>query len=145
VRQLVRRRRLQLPIPGSQRAAQVTADSGQRGDLPIDGLEQALRPRAHVVTRLAARVAHPQEAGNLMQRESEPLRVPHDRQPIDDPGSILPVARGRSRRFRQQADSLVVANRVGRDAGTARDLSDVHRLPPALGYRRLDPGVDSKV
>ena len=54
------------------------------GDLPIDAVEDRLRRLAHLVARLAAGLAHAQEAADLRQREAESHRVAHERDPVDD-------------------------------------------------------------
>lgn len=68
-----------------------------------------------------------EEGRELAQREAASDGIPDDRQSLERGFRILPIAVGRAPRRRQQSQSLVVAHRVGTDAGLGSQLPDAKR------------------
>ena len=66
----------------------------------------------------------------LAEREADRLELAHEPDPLDGAGLVVAVARLGARGLRQDADPLVEAHRVDRDARLARDLADLHPLHP---------------
>ena len=112
------------PIPCPQCLVHAFAGCHQFGDLLIDRMKHPLSRCAHVAARLPAGLAHQQESGDLAERESKLLRISNQREPPDHRLRILPIARGRSRWFRQEAEPFVVPDGVGRDTGQCGNLTD---------------------
>jgi hypothetical protein len=123
-RLLICRRTAERSPPHSQRRAHLCARRLERGDLIVDRFEHALAGGAHRVTRFAAAVANAEKAGDLGQREAEPLRISHQREPIEHAVRVLPVTGRRSCRLRQQAEALVVPDGIAADAAGRGDRAD---------------------
>jgi hypothetical protein len=91
-----------------------------RGDLSVDCVQHEVRGATHVTAWLSTGFPDAEERGNLAEREAELLRVSNEHEPVHDAFAVLTITRGRSRRLREQAKALVIANRVRRHAGAVR-------------------------
>jgi hypothetical protein len=129
----------ELLIPFDERLPDFGARLGQLFDLPIHFSEDALSRGPHVVARRLSGRARSEEVRDLLQREAEAKRVPHELNARDACLGIQPIACAASRRLRKKASPLVVAERVGAHTHARRRFTDAKRLRLHAGI--IDPGT----
>src|SRR5579883_3074082 len=86
-----------------------------RMQLRLEGIALALRQIAHGAARATGVVPELEELTNVLQAEAERLRALQEAQPCDVLVPIDPPSGGVAGWRRQKAQSLVIAERVGRD------------------------------
>src|SRR6266851_253249 len=111
----------------------------QVGDASINFSKSLTDQLRHVLARALATVADTQDASDLVKSEARRLPVANERQPLKGSRLVIAIARRCSGWQRNDTRLLPEANRLGRDAGMCRQLTDLHVDFP------LDIPVDWKV
>jgi hypothetical protein len=111
-------------IPVAEGVAHPFARRCEVFDLMVHRIEHPLRRCPDLVAGPAPAIADAQEVGDLAERESEALCVADERNSIQHGFWILPISSWRPSGSRQDADTLVVANRIGAHARTRGEPAD---------------------
>src|SRR6266851_8412988 len=111
----------------------------QVGDASINFSKSLTDQLRHVLARAPAAVADTQDPSDLVKGEARRLPMANERQPLKGSRLVIAIARRCARRQRNDACLLPEPNRLGRDAGMCRQLTDFHVDFP------LDIPVDWKV
>ena len=104
-------------------------------DLRFDVGQFFVREGAHFVARVLRVAAHFQQAGDFVEGEIHRLGAEDEFQRREMTGTVTAQARGGARHVTEQADFLVVAQRVGAQPGQGGDFADAVR--PAIANRSL--------
>lgn len=132
-------------VPFAQRLLHALSGGEQLLDLTIDRVKDVLRSRSHVVTRLPTRVTDIEKLGDLSERKSEPLRVPHHVQPVNHRLQVKAVPGSGTLWTRQQPEAFVIANRAGTHTTQRRELANRQESVHLPNISTLDLGVHCKV
>ncbi len=100
--------------------------STQRLDAAVDILQMSLQQVDDVVAGGLTLTTQLKDRRDLGERQPGLLGLADEPQPLDGFGWVVPIAIRGTRRWRHQADVLVVADRRGREAGSSRHFSDFH-------------------
>ena len=109
---LSRSRLLHSMFPVTQNLPQITLRLLQCLDVCCDALEFFLRQFVHAMARSTACVTSLQDFSQLCQSEPDPQRPSNDEHPFDGAGCIYSITRICPRSSWQNADPLIVSNRV---------------------------------
>src|SRR5216683_5146485 len=109
------------------------------GDASLNFIKSLIDELGHVLARPLAAIADAQDPSDLVKGEARRLPMANERQPLKGSRLVIAIARRCARRQRNDARLLPEPNRLGRDAGMCRQLTDFHVEFP------LDIPVDWKV
>src|SRR6266851_5920244 len=109
------------------------------GDASLNFIKSLIDELGHVLARPLAAVADTQDPSDLVKGEARRLPMANERQPLKGSRLVIAIARRCTGWQRNDTRLLPEANRLGRDAGMCRQLTDLHVDFP------LDIPVDWKV
>ena len=128
VRRRTRGRMLESLVPGGKRFHHGLACFMQPRQLVIHLFQQTLACGADRMARWPTAVTRFQKTRQLFRREPEADGVPDEQEAPNGVVGVAAKAASGSRRPRQHANALVVADEIRADAGTARSFTDSERL-----------------
>ncbi len=113
------------PIAFGDRALKGSAKRLQFPNARFEISQVLFKHGAHVLALLASlSVRWCEELPDLAERQAELLRPSDELNALDRVGRVQAEPGIRARRFRQKAQPLVIANRIGRQAGSGGDRPD---------------------
>jgi hypothetical protein len=115
---------------------ELAAELLELGDARVNLGGAALQQSGHVLTWLLAAVPERDDLADLAEGEADGLGAADKREPPEGGVVVVTVARGGPGRGRQDADLLVVADRLGRDPRPLGEFTDTHRWHPFLNSSR---------
>lgn len=109
---------------------QVGAHPAERLDVSVDLVGLAPQEAEDVRARQGAAVSHPDDSTYPGECQSDGLCGPDERQPLQHVAGVVAVPGGAPGGRWQDADLLVVPDRLGRHAGGCGHLADLHPVEP---------------
>ena len=118
------RRRLQSPVPIAEHLLDRRPRRDHLVDLSVHVRRHLGGGIANVLARRAAGIPGIEEAADLLQREPKAHRVAHKANALECGFGVQPVPTGRPRGLCDDAEPLVMADRVATNARLCCDLAD---------------------
>jgi hypothetical protein len=103
------------------------AEGSKHGDPLSDVTDVLVNQSIHSTTILLRGITHIQQSPNLVQRHVQRTGVPDEDEPLDIVDGVLTIIPERSRGFREQAGTFVIANSFRLATRRQRRFTDSHR------------------